>query len=71
MMYIRYPRSLRQVEDVLFERGIDISHETAGSKGIPQIFEAGNAADQERNRWLNNRAGNSHQPRLKPQPLQP
>ena len=27
-MYIRYPLSLRQVEDLLFERGIDISHET-------------------------------------------
>ncbi len=24
MMYIRYPLSLRQVEDLLFERGIDI-----------------------------------------------
>ncbi len=28
MMYIRYPLSLRQVEDLLFERNIDISHET-------------------------------------------
>ena len=28
MMYIRYPMSLRQVEDLLFERGIDICHET-------------------------------------------
>ena len=28
MMYIRYPLSLRQVEDLLLERGIDISHET-------------------------------------------
>ena len=28
MMYIRYPLSLRQVEDVLFERGIDICYET-------------------------------------------
>ena len=28
MMYIRYPLSLRQVEDLLFERGIDISHGT-------------------------------------------
>ena len=28
MMYIRYPLSLRQVEDLLFERGIDICHET-------------------------------------------
>jgi putative transposase len=28
MMYIRYLLSLRQVEDILFERGIDICHET-------------------------------------------
>ena len=28
MMYIRYPLSLRQVEDIPFERGIDICHET-------------------------------------------
>ena len=28
MLYIGYPLSLRQVEDVLFERGIDICHET-------------------------------------------
>ena len=28
MLYIRYPLSLRQVEDPLFERGIDICHET-------------------------------------------
>ena len=28
MMVIRYPLSLRQVEDILFERGIDICHET-------------------------------------------
>jgi len=27
MMYIRYPLSRRQVEDLLFERGIDIRHE--------------------------------------------
>ena len=27
MMYIRFPLSLRQVEDLLFERGIDICHE--------------------------------------------
>ncbi len=29
MMCIRYPLSLRQVEDLLFERGIDICRETA------------------------------------------
>jgi putative transposase len=28
MMYVRYPLSLRQVEDLLFEPGIDIRHET-------------------------------------------
>ena len=28
MYYIRYPLSLRQVEDILYERGIDICHET-------------------------------------------
>ena len=31
MMYIRYPLSLRQVEDLLFERGIDICHEAVRS----------------------------------------
>ena len=28
MMYVRYPLSLRNVEDLLFERGIDLSYET-------------------------------------------
>jgi len=28
MIYVRYPLSLRNVEDLLFERGIDICHET-------------------------------------------
>ena len=28
MMYVRFPLSLRNVEDLLFERGTDISHET-------------------------------------------
>ncbi len=28
MIYVRFPLSLRQVEDLLHERGIDISHET-------------------------------------------
>jgi putative transposase len=31
MMYIRFPLSLRNVEDLLHERGIDISHETVRS----------------------------------------
>ncbi|MEQ8707340.1 MAG: IS6 family transposase, partial [Rhodospirillales bacterium] len=28
MMYVRFPLSLRNVEDLLDERGIEISHET-------------------------------------------
>ena len=28
LMYVKYPLSLRNVEDLLFERGIDICHET-------------------------------------------
>ena len=28
MMYIRFPLSLRNVEDLLYERGIDICHKT-------------------------------------------
>ena len=28
MYYVRFPLSLRQVEDILHERGIDICHET-------------------------------------------
>jgi len=28
LLYIRFPLSLRQVEDLLHERGIDVSHET-------------------------------------------
>ena len=28
MIYVRFPLSLRNVEDLLFERGIDISHKT-------------------------------------------
>jgi putative transposase len=27
-MYVKYPLSLRKVEDLLHERGIDICHET-------------------------------------------
>ena len=28
MLYIRYPLSLRNVEDLLFKQGIDVSYET-------------------------------------------
>lgn len=27
MLYVRFPRSLRNVEDLLHERGVDVSHE--------------------------------------------
>ena len=28
MLYVRFPLSIRSVEDLLYERGIEISHET-------------------------------------------
>ena len=31
MLYVRFPLSLRNVEDLLFERGIDLSYETVRS----------------------------------------
>ena len=34
MMYVRFPLSLRNVEDLLHERGVEISHETVRSGGI-------------------------------------
>jgi hypothetical protein len=39
MMHVRYPLSLRNVEDLLAERGIDISHETIqfGGTGWPDL----------------------------------
>ena len=42
MMYIRYPLSLRNVEDLLHERGIDITHETVRYwwNRFGQIFSA-------------------------------
>ena len=46
MYYIRYPLSLRQVEDILHERGVDICHETVrfwverfGSKFAGEILK--------------------------------
>ena len=70
MMYIRYPLSLRQVEDILFERGIDISHETIrcwwNRFGPTFAGEIRKRRIDGRNwsnwRWLNNRAENSHLP---------
>jgi putative transposase len=42
LMYVRYPLSLRNVEDVLAERGIDISHETVRfwRNGLGQCLRA-------------------------------
>ena len=37
MLYIRYPLSLRQVEDILFERGIDICTRRFGTGGIGSV----------------------------------
>ena len=33
-MYVRFPMSLRNVEELLFERGIDICHETVPANGV-------------------------------------
>ncbi len=43
MMYIRCPLSLRQVEDLLFERGIDICHETVVNL-VHELLGGGEAA---------------------------
>ena len=43
MMYVPFPLSLRNVEDVLFERGIDICHETVRlwwNRFGPEILES-------------------------------
>jgi putative transposase len=39
LMYVRFPLSLRNVEDLLFERGIDICHETVrlGTRQSPGL----------------------------------
>jgi putative transposase len=38
LMYVRFPPSLRNVEDLLFERGIDICYETVRRQvGLPQV----------------------------------
>ena len=43
MLYVRFPLSLRDVEDLLHERGIDVSHELSGPvKGTS--LEAGSGA---------------------------
>jgi len=42
MMYIRYPLSLRQVEDLLFERGIGICHECPSSEHLGRVSSFSN-----------------------------
>lgn len=37
MMYVRFPLSLRNVEIMLDERGIDICYETVGSGGTASV----------------------------------
>ncbi len=39
MLYVRFPLSLRNVEDLLFERGIDLCHETVrlGPRQFPGL----------------------------------
>lgn len=37
LMYVRFPLSLRNVEDLLFERGIDICHEGIVRADVPLI----------------------------------
>ena len=56
MMYIRFPLSLRNVEDLLHERGIDISHETVRfwwnrSAELAEWQRLSNL--QARSRWVN------------------
>ncbi|MGY9002566.1 MAG: hypothetical protein ACKVIF_05180 [Rhodospirillales bacterium] len=37
MMYVRFPLSLRNVEELLQERGVDICHETVAIGGIGSV----------------------------------
>ena len=41
MMYVKYPLSLRNVEDLLHERGIDICHETVRLEASPKSVVKG------------------------------
>ncbi len=56
MMYLRYPLSLRQVEDLLFERGIDICHETVRFwwNRFGPMFAAEIQKQRIRHRWYSN-----------------
>ena len=40
MMYVRFPLSLRNFEDLLYERSIDISHETVRFAADASLIEA-------------------------------
>ena len=35
MMYVRFPLSLRNAEDLLHERGVDVCHESVRLWGVP------------------------------------
>ena len=61
MMYVCLPLSLRNVKDLLHERGIDVSQEAVRFwwHRFGPMFAA---ERQETGRWLNNRAENSHLP---------
>ena len=65
-MYVRFPLSLRNVEDRLRELGIDSRPNTFVTDNLRShgaaMKEIGNVERQETGRWLNNRAENSHQP---------
>ena len=77
ILYIRYPLSLRQVEDILFERGIDICHETvrfwpnrfgpmiaAGirKRGVNIILNQRASAHSTRNREIRSLGGGGKRP---------
>ena len=58
LLYVRYPLSLRQVEDMLFDRGIDICHETIrlwwnkfGSIMAAQIRKKRNSYPKQYSTW--------------------
>ncbi len=58
MMYVRFPLSLRQVEDLLHERGIDICHETVrawwnrfGPMFAAEIKKKRSAGHRSRTQW--------------------
>ena len=65
-MYVFFPLSLRNVEDLLHELGIDSRPNIFVTDKLRSYGAAmkviGNVEKQETGRWLNNRAENSHQP---------